>query len=184
MGQEFRARSGRVVKVDENGTVVFDHVNGYLSPGSAMDAEEFFQAKRDEELGRWRWPENPQWVVYAKRPGYSAIGTADLLVINEADGSAMEYVATDDDGTCYTGREESAAEAGRAYFEAHPERPLPTENGVYVPASADLDHGPLTFVLYEGAWRATPGIGDAAEAARDWHSQAGLVRLCKVEGKA
>ena len=119
---EFRARSGRTVKSRSDGSVMFDHAKGYLSPASVMDAEEFFQAKRDAELGRWRWPANPQWIVYPRRPGFVPYGDADLLVINEVDGSAMEYVATDDDGTCYTGREEPAAEAARAYFEAHPER--------------------------------------------------------------
>lgn len=106
---------------------MFDHANGYLSPASAMDAEEFFQAKRDEGLGRWRWPENPEWVVYPKRPGYSAYNGADLLVINERHGSSMEYVRADDDGTEYVGLDEPAAEAARAYFEAHPER-RPWEN--------------------------------------------------------
>ena len=107
------------MKSRSDGSVLFDHANGYLSPASVMDAEEFFQAKRDFDLGRWRWPANPQWIVYPRRPGFTPYGDADLLVINEVDGSAMEYVATDDDGTCYTGH---AAEAARAYFEAHPER--------------------------------------------------------------
>ena len=119
---EFKARSGRMVKVGEDGSLSIDHMRGYLSPEVVMDVEEWAQAKRDFELGRWRWPANPQWIVYPRRPGFVPYGDADLLVINEVDGSAMEYVATDDDGTCYTGREEPAAEAARAYFEAHPER--------------------------------------------------------------
>lgn len=119
---EFRARSGRLVLNREDGSVAFHLGNGYLGADVVMDAEEFFQAKRDAELGRWRWPANPQWIVYPRRPGFVPYGDADLLVINEVDGSAMEYVATDDDGTCYTGREEPAAEAARAYFEAHPAR--------------------------------------------------------------
>lgn len=83
---------------------------------------EFFQHERDEELGRWRWPEKPEWVVYAKRPGFSAHNGADLLVINEAYGESMEYSRALDDGTEYVEQDERAALAARAYFEAHPER--------------------------------------------------------------
>lgn len=109
MGQEFRARSGRVVKVDENGTVVFDHVNGYLSPGSAMDAEEFFQAKRDLELGRWRWPENPDYVVYVDTSGAAIVFREQMPVggiLYRRDDTVVDM----------------ESEAARAYFEAHPER--------------------------------------------------------------
>lgn len=73
---QFQARSGRTIKVGEDGTMRFHLGNGYLAPDQAMDAEEYFQAKRDEELGRWRWPENPHLVVYPRRDGA-------VLVLNE-----------------------------------------------------------------------------------------------------
>ena len=59
----FRARSGRTVSARSDGSVMFDHANGYLSPASVMDAEEFFQARRDAELGRWRYPLEPDCLV-------------------------------------------------------------------------------------------------------------------------
>lgn len=84
---------------------------------------EFFCAERDEELGRWRWPENPKWIVYAKRPGFSPVGNADLLVVNEVDGCAMEYITADDDGATYVGPDERAAKAARAYLDYLDARP-------------------------------------------------------------
>lgn len=95
--------------------MVFDHANGYLSPASAMDAEEFFQAKRDEELGRWRWPENPDWVAIEGRrepQGRTVVvvneKTLERFWFNELVGQVI--------------RSSQAHEAGRAFFEAHPER--------------------------------------------------------------
>lgn len=38
----------------------FDHLNG----GEMQALREFFEHERDEALGRWRWPENPDCVVY------------------------------------------------------------------------------------------------------------------------
>lgn len=91
-------------------------------PEGIVALREFFQHERDEALERWRWPEKPEWVVYAKRPGFAAYNGADLLVINELHGASMEYSRALDDGTEYVAEEEKAALAARAYFKAHPER--------------------------------------------------------------
>jgi hypothetical protein len=89
---------------------MFDHANGYLSPASAMDAEEFFQAKRDAELGRWRSPLHPDYVVYLI--GYEA------LVIGEHVGLSQRFERSAVDAASSRVPEQVAA----AYFEAHPER--------------------------------------------------------------
>lgn len=137
----FTASTGGTVAVAASGhMLVTDYTRVALGAGvtrasrsAHIDAEmvptlrEFFQDERDEELGRWRWPENPEWIVYPRRPGFAPLGDADLLVINEVHGASMEYVAADDDGTEYVGVDEAAAKAGRAYFEAHPE-PKPWED--------------------------------------------------------
>ncbi len=73
---------------------------------------EFFQHERDEELGRWRWPENPQYVVYPRGDSGvrvldegSGIGSARLIHRNgDPDNPTAEY------------------QAAYAYFEAHSER--------------------------------------------------------------
>lgn len=72
---------------------------------------EFFQHERDEELGRWRWPENPDYVVYPKGN--------EASVIDEAHGVWGQWSrlhAASDSGR------DALASAAHAYFEAHPER--------------------------------------------------------------
>lgn len=146
---KFEASNGRVV-----GTSVdhFDHVSILFGDGGSgwkftMSAaefaalREFFQALRDEELGRWRYPADPRYVVYG---GYSPGAEKRLArVINEQAGvSSLFY-----DGDGY-GRDES--EIATAYFEAHPERKpwedakheevwLLTVNGDTGPFLADQD---------------------------------------------
>lgn len=118
--REFRARSGRTVTARSDGSVIFDHVDGYLSPASVMDAEEFFQTKRDFDLGRWRWPENPEYVVYLRNDGQAC-------VFNEATGVTV-YRFRGEHEHLEELRRQSGEEvmphthAARAYFEAHPER--------------------------------------------------------------
>ncbi|KQT75374.1 hypothetical protein [Microbacterium sp. Leaf436] len=74
---------------------------------------EFFQAEADERLGRWRWPENPNYVVYIE-DGYA-------VVVDEAgpkktpDRIASRHL---EDPVGSIGWGEFAA---RAYFDAHPE---------------------------------------------------------------
>ena len=112
---EFKARSGRMVKVGEDGSLSIDHMRGYLSPEVVMDVEEWAQAKRDIVLGRWRWPENPDYVVYRGRDDDDTV-----VVIDERNGSNAVYDRGDSDSEFE--RWKSHHEAARAYFEAHPER--------------------------------------------------------------
>lgn len=106
---EFHARSGRRVRMGEDGTVMFDGANGYLSPQTAMDAEEFMQAKRDADLARWRWPVNPDFVVYKR-------AEAGVLVVDERDGNNWYYSPYD------VNRAGLPYDAACAYWEAHPHR--------------------------------------------------------------
>lgn len=115
---EFRARSGRKVQIRDNGTVTFDHANGYLSPETAMDAEEFFQHQRDLERGWWRWPENPTCVVKEGEPNDFGRGRT-VYVFDEQSFDRFHFnerVREADGGTTIAHR------AARAYFEAHPDR--------------------------------------------------------------
>lgn len=112
----FRARSGRIVQVRENGTVTFDHANGYLSPESAMDAEEFFQAQKDLECRRWRCPVEPDHVVYEQ--------DGQLRVMRESDGhsNVMSRRWFEEHREGIFAREEKTFYRVLAlYVEAHPE---------------------------------------------------------------
>jgi hypothetical protein len=91
-----------------------------LQPDAIQALSEYFQAKEDERLGRWRWPENPAYVVYpAPRDGAEPVDF-DAFVINEAIGASGEYVRADDDGNSII-LASSLTRAARAYFDAHPE---------------------------------------------------------------
>lgn len=108
---QFRARSGRLVKPRPDGSVLFDGANGYLSPETAMDAAEFFEAQRDLELGRWRCPSEPTYVVYP-RENY-------VLTLREPDGAMCLYGRGEVGVSANVSTSERVA---REYFEAHPER--------------------------------------------------------------
>lgn len=85
--------------------------------GAVTALREFFQHERDQELGRWRWPEYPEYVVYP-----SAFDENEVVVLSE-EGAATEHV--------WRGQERPGSylhDAARAYFAAHPEpKPLPSE---------------------------------------------------------
>lgn len=73
---------------------------------------EFFRAERDEELGRWRWPENPDYVVYPDDDG-------DVIVLNEREVISSLVIRRD---LPQLNADIDRTKAARAYFEAHPER--------------------------------------------------------------
>ncbi|SDR71197.1 hypothetical protein SAMN04489809_3471 [Microbacterium paraoxydans] len=107
---EWLASSGRAVKVGEDGTLVFDHVNGYLTPEMVPDAEEFFAARKDEELGRWRWPEDRKFVVYGRDDG-------GARVVDETTGDNWFYRRED------VVHASDPFWAACAFWEAHPALP-------------------------------------------------------------
>ena len=72
----------------------------------------FFQAERDEQLGRWRDPENPDWVVYPH-------DDVNTTVHDETTGAYLNWSreqAEDDEYSHGFG-----FATARAYFQAHPE---------------------------------------------------------------
>lgn len=83
------------------------------SPWGTEALREFFRAEDDERLGRWRWPENPDYVVYH----WSRPHSAGVVVLSETQAvpSRVLYVGCDPDNPTPEYR------AARAYFDAHPE---------------------------------------------------------------
>ena len=93
--------------------------NHYLTGDEADAAREFFRHERDEELGRWRWPENPDYVVYPViLPAHEmAFGrNLSVMVFHERTGVLKGYCREEDQG----GQYREYPNAARAYFEAHP----------------------------------------------------------------
>lgn len=124
---DFEASNGVSVSVNEHGDI---YLRGAGAPADdwefdcniagALALREFFQHERDEELGRWRWPENPDYVVYLRNDGQAC-------VFNEATGVTV-YRFRGEHEHLEELRRQSGEEvmphthAARAYFEAHPER--------------------------------------------------------------
>lgn len=113
MTDTFTASNDVQVWIDHLGSVRTESPNPISAFTSHTQAlREFFQHERDEELGRWRWPDNPQYVVYPRGDSGvrvldegSGIGSARLIHRNgDPDNPTAEY------------------QAAYAYFGAHPER--------------------------------------------------------------
>jgi len=122
MDKEFRARSGRTVKPQEDGSIRFGLGLGYLGKHEAMDAEEFFQAKRDEELGRWRSTTDPHWVaVEGERDAY---GRRTVTVFDERtfEIHRLNERVCDQGAVQRLGGEIAKHRVARQFFQAYPER--------------------------------------------------------------
>ena len=89
-----------------------------ISQRRASEAlREFFRAERDEQLGRWRDPQNPDIVCYPVACDLDAV-----WVVYEGNGSRYYVTRTGWELT----RPQYASETAGRYFQAHPE-PKPWE---------------------------------------------------------
>lgn len=181
--ETFLASCGREVKAGpEEGSLEFGKLDGYLSAECVVDAAEYFQAKRDAELGRWRWPDDPRFVVY---PGYSP-GEEErfVRVVEENTGVSTLVYESQRDGV-------RGHNVATAYFEAHPEsKPWHdakagefwqiTHNGMVEVCRVDDVHDVLHFVgvQYKSPMSKPvthPSITDAVQlVVSEPSSQAGL----------
>lgn len=92
-----------------------------LIASSVVALREFFRAEEDERLGRWRWPENPDYVVYTMHlEDFERMFGPDLdaVILRESDGLSKGYCRSEDLGA---GARWPHLDAARAYFDAHPE---------------------------------------------------------------
>ncbi len=88
----------------------------YLDQNQIDGLREFFLNERDHELGRWRWPENPDYVVYPKKvAGHTDDQYRECTVFDERSGVRQEFGS--DLPQCHGG---DFREAARSYFAAHP----------------------------------------------------------------
>lgn len=98
------------------GCVEFDHSGGrfILTPSQWEALSALALAERDEALGRWRWPENPDYVVYPESGNHGD----GLNVLHEPTAYTTFFYPADlkisHGGGAY-------ASAAHAYFAAHPE---------------------------------------------------------------
>ena len=90
------------------------YCNGIYTLETTEALRAFFQAERDQELGRWRDTENPDWICYGRGSSSDTVH-----VINEYDG--LPYML-ERGQVAYADSEFSAV--AQRYFEAHP-KPKP-----------------------------------------------------------
>ncbi|MEW1705984.1 hypothetical protein AB0230_01975 [Microbacterium sp. NPDC089190] len=146
---EFTASNGMIVSRDSDGDLrlLSQYRRNTLDQAPFLDGDdidalrEFFQAENDARLGRWRWPENPGYVVYPR--------LNHVAVVHEESGNALQ--ATRDQADINTG----LCRAARAYFDAHPE-PKPWH---------DAKPGEVWELTVEGATRTYASI--ASEGQND-----------------
>ena len=81
-----------------------------LAPHEVDALREFFLHEWDQELGRWRWPENPDVVVYVYN-----VNANRVRALSESTGQS-EWSQRGSESSDWYGR------AARDYFAAHPER--------------------------------------------------------------
>ena len=103
------------VDLDEDGRIRLRRAgygNGVYTLETTEALRAFFQAERDEELGRWRDPQNPDMVVYPH-------DDVNTTVHDETTGAYLNWSRDQAEDDEYS-RGFGFATA-RRYFEAHPE---------------------------------------------------------------
>lgn len=82
---------------------------------------EFFRAEEDERLGRWRWPENPDYVVYLVGDDIVDV-LRESSVSDEHRGPGRQAGITRDAARTWDNDySQNFFRAARAFFDAHPE---------------------------------------------------------------
>lgn len=143
---KFTASNGISVEINDDERITFQ-IDGvptspiWLSPGEMIALREYAIAEEDKRLGRWRWPENPDYIIYRRDRTATFADKRRARVVNESNGDFMDTV----EGSGLTGVFKDAA---RAYFDAHPE-PKPWHEAV------TGDVWELTTVNGEAAYVAT-----------------------------
>jgi len=123
---EFTASNGAVVNLRDKDSYKWADVQTVDSTVRLADVHvealrEFFQHERDAELGRWRWPEHPEYVVYPLEGGAVEVWRETTLGMGKGPGRypgiSRQEVASPRgiDGPSFY-------DAARAYFDAHPVR--------------------------------------------------------------
>jgi hypothetical protein len=123
---EYTASNGVRVQMHKDASMYFVGPNDALGSDSVEAAREFFRFEEDERLGRWRWPENQNYVVYpaAHDPNGDLPGGVNVVVDGSGD---MDFYSLSGDFQIPEKPNVTTGKAARAYFDAHPE-PKPWHN--------------------------------------------------------
>lgn len=117
---EFIASNGVSVRAKDGAYEVYLSKDNWEIGLSAMETtalREFFQHEKDVELGRWRTPDYPDYVVKI-----NPLGVRQALILHES-SFAMALVLPGQNYGFGSKRDEEFTLVARAYFEAHHPRP-------------------------------------------------------------
>lgn len=165
--------------IDDKGCVFRSNGSPLGYPIDLIALRRLYQEERDAELGRWRDPVEPDYVVYVQ-------GDDIACVASEKTGSSLRFVRN------ATLAVTVFSKVAERYFQTHPQnKPLPTEPGLYrhsyVPVENTADEIPTdVLILYsDGVWgriyKNCSQILTAEELAQEWHDAGELVRLVEEE---
>ncbi|WP_374978136.1 hypothetical protein ACEYYH_10670 [Microbacterium trichothecenolyticum] len=125
----FTASNGIPVTLTADGRLIVENADhtypATVAAGEHVDAlREFFRDERDANLGRWRWPANPEWLV-------KYIGEHMVVVVHETEfwqsvgrqGTFNQFHFRDarNHGDVLSDKAAAYKRAAWAFFEAHPE---------------------------------------------------------------
>jgi hypothetical protein len=106
--ETFTASNGMEFRPIGNGVVNWGSGENYARVSQGL--REFFQHERDTELGRWRWTEDQNYVVYKTEDYPDAV-----KVFNERTPFSLQF-----ERGRYSNIFPRESAAARAYFDAHP----------------------------------------------------------------
>lgn len=139
MSDKFVASNGIEVGIDSGELLIGDPALSPLTPSGVIALYEFFQHQRDEELGRWRWPDDPNFVVYKDELDYVP-GRNIVRVADESSGKHEWFTVA---GFSLPDLHDGFEQAAAAYFAAHLE-PKPWHDAkpgeVWVVADENGEH--------------------------------------------
>lgn len=129
--KEFTASNGlKIAPSDQGAYVILSEIGDNMledMPWIGFEDDkalaEYYRAKEDERLGRWRWPENPDIYVRPMKGNPDVFG----VVKDNEDGLAYGQYSRADRRLLYG--TDPMGQAARAYFDAHPE-PKPWHEAV------------------------------------------------------
>ena len=119
MSEKFVASNGIKLEMRDSGAIAGQSGKWIVNDEWAQALREFFLHERDTELGRWRWPDDPRYLVFPLKDD------DEVRVLDENSGQSVAIRRSSfRPGLTHT----HFAGAALAYFDTHPvSKPLPSE---------------------------------------------------------
>lgn len=111
---------GRLLRIHDDLGVNTLTEDDFINEEDKLALRELFQHQRDEELGRWRWPERPDYLVYPVGEGVVDV-IRERSISDVTPGPGRQQGVTRDSAYNWDkAYSKTFYNAARAYFDAHP----------------------------------------------------------------